>query len=509
MGEEAADAIYRLEKQIFAGLPTGQKIHEIQTGHGRRCYLDNRMYPIKALNGEITGVWGIARDITRQFLAEETLRESEELLKLFTEHAPASLAMLDRELRYLAVSRRYIEERSLVDREIIGHSVYEILPNLPESWKEAHRRGLTGEVLRGDEDRYPRADGTEGWMRWEIHPWLTGNGAVGGIVIFAEDITVHRQAEERLRLAARVFTHASEGIVITAANGAIIDVNNAFTQITGYTREEVLGRNPRLLKSGRQGREFYAEMWRTLLEKDHWSGEIWNRGKNGRIYPEMLTISAVKDESGEVQQYVSLFFDITTIKEQEQQLKHLAHYDVLTGLPNRVLLADRLNQAMVQTRRRGKLVAVVYLDLDGFKAINDCHGHDAGDQLLAMVAKRMKKVLRKGDTIARLGGDEFVAVLLDLENTEASIPMLDRLLKVASQPVQFGDFALQVTASIGVTFYLQAEEAIADQLLRQADQAMYQAKLAGRNRYHIFDFNQDSIARNGHVDLDRVPPLPL
>jgi diguanylate cyclase (GGDEF)-like protein/PAS domain S-box-containing protein len=225
-------------------------------------------------------------------------------------------------------------------------------------------------------------------------------------------------------------------ISLTAADGAIIDVNDMFTQITGYTREEVLGRNPSLLRSGRQGKDFYTKMWRALLEKGYWSGEIWNRGKDGHIYAEMLTISALRNEGGGIQQYVALFSDITTVKEYERQLKHIANYDVLTGLPNRVLLADRMNQAMVQfprlnramaqSRRRGQLVAVAYLDLDGFKVVNDRHGHDVGERLLAVVASRMKKVLRKGDTLARLGGEEFVAVLLDLENTEASIPMLNR-----------------------------------------------------------------------------------
>jgi diguanylate cyclase (GGDEF)-like protein/PAS domain S-box-containing protein len=481
---------------------------------GSIAWLRREIHPWLTGDGAVGGIVVFSEDITERRQAEEALRENRKLLQLFIEHAPAALAMFDREMRILAVNRRWVDFHGLGGQEIIGQSIYEIFPNIPESLRETHRRGLAGEAMQTGEDRQERADGSVHWARWGLHPWLTGNGGVGGIVLFIEDITERKQAEERLRLAASVFTHASEGIFITAPDGAILDVNDTFTQITGYTRDEVLGRNPRLLKSGRQGKEFYAAMWRALLEKGYWSGEIWNRSKDGRIYPEMLTISAVRNETGQVQQYVALFSDITAIKEHEQQLKHIAHYDVLTGLPNRVLLADRLNLAMAQfprlnrtmtqSRLRGQLMAVAYLDLDGFKAINDSHGHDVGDQVLAVEARRMKKVLRKGDTLARLGGDEFVAVLLDLENPEASLPMLDRMLKAISQPMKIGDRDLQVSVSIGVTFYPQAEEAAADQLLRQADQAMYQAKLTGKNRYHLFDISQDRSARGRQDDLNRI-----
>ncbi len=318
------------------------------------------------------------------------------------------------------------------------------------------------------------------------------------------DITARKLAEEKLKLAANVFTHAREGIMITDADGIIIDVNETFTHITGYGRDEVLGKNPRMLQSGRQGSDFYAALWRDLSEQGHWYGEIWNRRKDGQVYAEMLTISAVRDAQGKTQQYVALFSDITPLKEHEQQLEHIAHYDALTSLPNRVLFADRLQQAMVQAQRRGQSLAVAYLDLDGFKAINDHHGHDAGDQLLVAISARMKQALREGDTLARLGGDEFVAVLLDLADIASSVPMLLRLLSAADQPVRVGDLSLNVSASLGVTFYPQQEDTDADQLLRQADQAMYQAKLAGRNRYHVFDAEQDRSVRGHHEGLERI-----
>jgi diguanylate cyclase (GGDEF)-like protein/PAS domain S-box-containing protein len=305
-----------------------------------------------------------------------------------------------------------------------------------------------------------------------------------------QDITERKRKEEKIRLAACVFSHAREGITITKADGTIIDINEAFTRITGYSREEAIGQNPRMLKSGRQDAEFYAAMWRDLKGPGHWSGEVWNRRKNGEVYAELLNISAVRDANGITQQYVALFSDITGIKKHQHQLEHIAHFDALTNLPNRVLLADRLQQAMAQAHRRGQQLAVAYLDLDGFKNINDHYGHGAGDHVLVALAQRMKHVLRECDTIARLGGDEFVAVLADLGDVAASLPMLDRLLGAAAQPIQWGEYSLQVSASLGVTFYPQANDVGTEQLLRQADQAMYQAKVAGKNRCQIFDATQ-------------------
>ena len=312
------------------------------------------------------------------------------------------------------------------------------------------------------------------------------------------------QRDTDARLAAIVFTHAREGIMITSADGKILDVNDAFTRITGYDRDEVLGPNPRIRSSGRPGNDDYADMGRCLMEHGHWYGDVWNRRKNGEVYAEMQTISAVRDAKGSTRLYVALFSDITALKEHQSQLEHIAHYDALTHLPNRVLLADRLHQAMTQTQRRGQLLAVAYLDLDGFKTINDRHGHEAGDQLLISLSSRMKSALREGDTLARLGGDEFVAVLLDLPDVASSEPMLTRLLTAAAQPVQLGEHTLQVSASLGVTFYPQTEDVDADLLLRQADQAMYQAKLAGKNRYHVFDAEQDRSVRGHHESVERI-----
>ena len=454
--------------------------------------------------GHPTLLRSTVQDITEHKMADMALHESEELLHLFIQNAPVALAMLDCEMRILALSSRWLEVYGLIGREMIGYSYYDILPEIPESWRAVHRRALAGETIQMSEGRVPLENGRVLWIKRDIRPWRTGDGAIGGIIIFTEDITEEKATRDRLNLAANVFAQASEGIVITDAHGSILEVNDAFTRITGYTREEVLAQNPRMLNSGRQSKEFYAEMWHTLIEKGSWSGEVWNRTKSGKVYAETLTINALRDHSGNTERYIGLFSDVTPIKEQEKRLKHIAHYDVLTGLPNRALLANRLNKTLTHASRTGERVAIAYVDLDNFKTVNDRHGRSIGDQVLVMVAQRMKRSLRREDTLAHLGGDEFVVVLPEVSETEGSWKVLNRLLKVASNPVELGDLTFHVSVSAGVTFFPQTEDTDADQLLRQADQAMYLAKLEGRNRYHIFDPALDRSARDHHESLERI-----
>ena len=313
-----------------------------------------------------------------------------------------------------------------------------------------------------------------------------------------------KQSESKLRLAASVFNNARESLIITDAEGTIIDVNDAFCAITGYSRPEATGKNPRFLNSGRQSAAFYEDMWSLLKSQGYWSGEVWNRRKSGDLYAEMLTISAVRDSNGKTKQYVGLASDITSLKAHQRQLEHIAHFDALTGLPNRVLFATRLDQEMENAKRHHKHLAIAFLDLDGFKCINDQYGHSTGDQMLVTLAQRMKSVLKERDTLARLGGDEFVLVMTDLDQAATHTPLLTPLLAAASQPIHVGELVLQVSASAGITFFPQYKDVDADQLLRQADQAMYQAKVAGKNRFHLFDAEHDSTLRDHHASLERI-----
>ena len=301
------------------------------------------------------------------------------------------------------------------------------------------------------------------------------------------------EREDRLRRAAKVFSYATEGILITDAGGTITEVNDAFTRIAGFSREEVVGQTPRVFGPLPEGRRFYARMQRALARNGCWQGEVVNRKKNGERFVALCNVTAVGDATGAPQNYVAMFSDISEMKAYQRQLERVAHFDSLTELPNRVLLADRMRRAMAQSLRRGQSLAVIYLDLDGFKSVNDRYGHEIGDRLLLAISRAMKCVLRDGDTIARIGGDEFVAVLVDLASERDGFPVLERLLDAASSPFVIDDHTLQVSASVGVTFY-PSDGVDAEQLMRHADQAMYQAKQAGRNRYALFDVAEDAAA---------------
>jgi diguanylate cyclase (GGDEF)-like protein/PAS domain S-box-containing protein len=295
-----------------------------------------------------------------------------------------------------------------------------------------------------------------------------------------------RRSKERLKLAAGVFEHAQEGILITDADNNVIEVNGTFLELTGYRREEVLGRNPRMLASGRQDGEFYRAMWHTLLERGFWRGEIWNRRKDGSLYVQQTSISVVRQPDGRVSHYIGLSSDVSKLKESQLQLEHMAYFDALTGLPNRRLLSDRLHQAIAGAQRNESLLAICYLDLDGFKPVNDTWGHAAGDSLLVEAARRLTGCVRGGDTVSRLGGDEFVVLLGNLVSLEECEIALERIRKTLATPFPLPAGEARLSASIGVTLF-PMDGAEPDMLIRHADQAMYGAKQAGRNRYALFD----------------------
>lgn len=309
--------------------------------------------------------------------------------------------------------------------------------------------------------------------------------------------------ESRLRLAASVFLNAHDGIMITDHQGRILDVNRAYARLTGFAPEEVIGRNPNILKSGMHTPEFYAGMWRALAEFGVWRGEIINRRKNGDLFTELASISAVRDAAGQLTHYVATYTDISALKESQQKLEHLAYHDALTGLPNRVLLGDRIQQALAQARRNKRVVAVCFMDLDDFKPVNDTFGHQVGDQLLIEVAKRLKESVREADTVARLGGDEFALLLGSLDSAQEGREVLGRLLTRIAQPYTVDRGIARISASIGYTL-VPGDEGDPDTLLRHADQAMYLAKQGGRNRVVLYDIQQDQRSRSLRENLLRI-----
>ncbi len=343
-----------------------------------------------------------------------------------------------------------------------------------------------------------------GKLFWaEVNLRVVRIGGQQRLLAVVRDITERRRVEAELRRAASVFEYASEGIMITDGDGRIVDVNAAFSDITGYGREEVIGRNPNILSSGRHDRDFYAAMWTDLYDKGFWRGEIWNRRKDGALYAELLTVSAIRGPDGRMVQYLGLFSDITEIKDNQHRLEHMAHFDALTRLPNRILLADRLGQAIARCNRSEKLLAVAYLDLDDFKPVNDNFGHEAGDQLLIEAARRFSECIRAGDTACRLGGDEFVLLIGSLSNIDECGLVFDRILAAIAAPFRLGEAEVCISASIGVTLY-PLDDADPDTLLRHADQAMYLAKQAGRGRFHLFDCQQDRKVEAHHEARSRI-----
>lgn len=316
------------------------------------------------------------------------------------------------------------------------------------------------------------------------------------------ELMLAQKRRQRLELAASVFENSREGIVIFNIHGQIVDANQACCELSGFSLSQLLGRSLLQFKNGRHGDGFYSEIIHSIKHKGHWYGDIWLGCKNGSFILIFIIINVVKES--EPSSYIAMFMDVTQRRQHEQQILQAAYYDLLTALPNRKLMFDRLRQAMLHAERIQQLIAVAFIDLDGFKAVNDSFGHKVGDQLLVMLAQRMKEALRESDTLARLGGDEFVAILVDLESHESIQPIIQRLLSAVAAPVEINGHLIQVSASIGLSFYPQAEDADADQLVRQADQAMYQAKQSGKNNCHLFNAKVDSHIHGYYETMESV-----
>lgn len=464
--------------------------NRVHTGTGSVRWMQFANRGFFDTEGKLLEIQSVGRDITERKMLEAQLQTAQEELRDITNSIPVAVyryrSQEDGRPQFLYVSERV--------QDLWGMSAAQAMADPMALFSRIHgddrERFLTtiqasaGKKPCAIEYRIVLPDGQIRWLHADSSPKTLANGLVVANG-FIQDVTERVQFEERLKLAASVFDHSMQGVLITDSQALIIDCNSAFTQITGYSREEALGRNPNLLKSDMQSSEFYTAMWESIINEGFWRGEIWNRRKDGTLFPALLTISTVHDDRGGISHYVGVFTDISTLKENERKLERIAHYDALTDIPNRVLLADHMEMAIAQTKRTGKLMAVCYLDLDGFKPVNDTWGHDAGDQLLVEMAHRLKGCLRGGDTVARLGGDEFVLLLLGLEDEEECKNALHRILEAINCPFTVANHPVSVGASIGVTLY-PLDQGDADTLLRQADRAMYLAKQSGRNHFRFF-----------------------
>lgn len=334
-------------------------------------------------------------------------------------------------------------------------------------------------------------------------PIRNEDGDIVAVVETFHDETSRKNAETSLSLHASAFENTLEGIVIADPKGIILHANHAFAAMSGYRADEVVGKDTRLLRSGLHDNAFYQRMWESITRTGHWRGEIWNRKKNGDHYPEILTISTVRDDDGEITHFIAMHNDISDLKATQKRLESLVNFDPLTGLPNRVMLAERMHAALEQCRRSNRTVGVCFLDLDGFKPINDRYGHEFGDALLVEVTRRLKQVVRSSDTVARLGGDEFVILLNNISGRDEVEGAMQRILSLLSNVYDIEATSIRISASIGATLYPQ-DSADPDALLRHADQSMYQAKQLGRNRYVIFDTEMDRMMSTRHQEIERV-----
>lgn len=452
-------------------------------------------------------IYAVSRDITQRKQAEAALLKSEANLRAMLDNSPYLAWLKDTEGRYIAINKVFAEFLRLEDaRQAIGKTDLDLQPKeLAEKY-----RADDVEVMKNRRQKHVEESAFDGnkvsWVETYKTPIIDEHGNVLGTVGFASDITERKNVEEALRVAAVTFeTH--DAILITDAKANIIRVNQAFTDITGYTQEEVLGQNPRIMSSGRQDRAFYIEMWQQLLHTNSWAGEIWDKRKNGQIYPKWLTITAVKNKHQQTTNYVAIFSDISARKQNEEEIRNLAFYDMLTRLPNRRLFMDRFRAALTISMRRNDYGAVLFIDMDRFKALNDTFGHDHGDMLLIEVAARIKSCVREMDTVARLGGDEFVVLIegISEDQDEASRKVgiiAEKIRETLAHPYCLNSHEHHSSPSIGISLY-RGNEAPVDVLIQQADMAMYQAKAAGRNAVRFFDpVMQHNVATRAALESD-------
>jgi len=394
--------------------------------------------------------------------------------------------MFVRNRHIVSVNRRCEELFGYAPGAMVGSSTAILFPTSFDFESAGARQypSLSEGNYFNEERHYLRQDGSSFWCMVSGYALDHRRANEGSIWVYA-DITERKEAEEKLRLSATVIEHIADGVVVLDAKGAIVTVNPAFTQITGYTAAEAIGRDYMLTRSGRHEQSFYDEMWREQMDTGFWQGELWNRRKNGDVYLEWLTVSAVRDSRGRPTHHVGVFSDITRAKESQDKLDHLAHHDPLTALPNRLLFNDRLQHALQRATRDGEQLALLFIDLDRFKNVNDTLGHHIGDELLKQVARALLERLRDGDTLARLGGDEFIVLLENVGSHYGPAHVAEKLVQMFDQPFQVAGHELFVTCSVGISLFPDDASDL-NMLIRNADVAMYQAKARGRNGYSFY-----------------------
>ncbi len=437
--------------------------------------------------GNTVGITCVVSDITQQSQAEKVIKNRKvELEQIFTA-LPVALVFADAERRITRVNPAFTRMFQYTEEEVLGRSTamfYESYDDFLEQGKLRFSKDCPSSRI-AYELKYRKKDGTLFHSRSVGTAVKDSDGQVIGMLGLVEDITAEKRSDEYRQLVSRIFENTSEGIFITNARAEIVEVNQAFLDITGYQHEDVIGQNPRLLKSGHHDEHFYQQFWDALMNTGQWVGEVWNRRKDGAIYPEWQNINRVLDEQGEISHYISVFSDITSRKESKETIEHLAHYDRLTGLPNRLLLLARLDQALNNFADQQRPFCLITIDLDMFKDVNDGLGPSIGDGVLQDVAQRLQAAFKPSDCVARMDGDEFVVLVEGIDSVDKASAMLQRIMDLFRQPFRVHDQDVHLSASIGTALCPQDGIDKSD-LLRNAESAMHQAKKEGRNTYCFY-----------------------
>jgi diguanylate cyclase (GGDEF)-like protein/PAS domain S-box-containing protein len=461
-------------------------VHRLLFKDGRIKYVNEHCKTFYDDKGKAVRSIGTVQDITEQKQTQEQLAHAEAEWTQAMDQFDQAIYLLDMQRRLLRANKAFYRMINSDPERSLGQHIGKLLhPQIDGKScalcraQEELREGSI--ILEADTPNNPLKRPIE--VTFKLVRNIAGHPTA--MLINVADLSGARQIDERLRLSASVFENTAEGIFVTDADCNIIETNPAFTDITGYSRKEVIGSNPRIFQSGRHDRGFYQEMWQTLSESGRWRGEIWNRRKDGALFPQWQNISAVFDNQRKITHYVAVFSDISQIKESQEKLDHLAYHDALTDLPNRLLLNERLEQAIRHAERHRTQLAVIFMDLDNFKHINDSLGHMQGDRLLQEVSTFLFNAVRQDDTVARVGGDEFVLVLEDVGEPQHVGMIAQKLLSSLDQPILLDGHEVNVTASLGICLYPRDGDDAAV-LLRNADAAMYRAKEEGRNTYQFY-----------------------
>jgi diguanylate cyclase (GGDEF)-like protein/PAS domain S-box-containing protein len=491
-------------KTVAAGKPITYEEWLVADDGVRRLF-ETIKTPMLGEDGNPIGVLGISRDITKRAQAEHALLQSQQRTQQYLNIVGVMLVAFDAEGRVQLVNQKGCDMLGAAEADILGKDWIEHF--LPERIRKDVRENVI-QMMKGNlapveymENAILTRSGEERDVAWHNAVLRDESGRITGLLASGEDITERKRAEAQLSLAAKVFEQSGEGIMITDAQCHIVMVNQAFTTINGYSEADALGQSPRMLASGCHDQAFYRAMWEALATQGRWQGELWNRRKDGGLYPELLSIIRVLDAQGEVIHYIGISSDITQHKEAQAHIQRMAHFDPLTGLPNRVLLNERVNHDLSAAQRHHTQLVVMFVDLDHFKNVNDTLGHRIGDALLIAVATRLKAAVREIDTVSRQGGDEFVLILPDT-NADGAAHVAGKLLEAVAQPYQIETFELIVTLSIGIALY-PGDGADFESLSKCADAAMYRAKHDGRNTYRFFTMEmQARSAHNLHMEND-------